>query len=144
MCLLLLQTSVMQAQPVQYWTVGPKMGYTFGSQGGVTIGAEVSYFPHWEIGPFLPYGFTMDVNVWKEHVSVHVGAETWFVLGVDVGPTLFFSKKSMNLGLSIIGWDGLFLYPYYELGIPFNGELFQGVGGYLKFPFGNYPSFSFG
>jgi|ERR1700733_5607999 len=137
-CLLLTQKAA--SQP--FWSVGPKIGYTFGENAGLTGGVEVSYLP--QNRSSFTYGYTLDINFWPKHVSVHLGFETWFFLGVDVGPTFFFSKNGVNPGLSIIAWDGLILYPYYELGIPFNGELFQGVGAYLKFPIGYQNDFSFG
>lgn len=119
-----------------YWSVGPKLGYTFGADGGVTIGAEATYFPPESFVTGLPYGFTFDLTHWKGHLNFHAGIETWFLIGVDVGPTLFFDDIGANLGMSLIGWDGYFLYPYYEMGIPFNGEIYHSVGGYLKFPLG--------
>lgn len=119
------------AQP--FWSVGPKLGYTFGNDGGVTIGVEASYFPTW--GGY-PYGFTLDLNHGQGHVSIHAGIETWYLIGIDIGPTLFFSPRNVNLGMSLIAWDGFFLYPYYEMGIPLSGEIYHGVGGYLKFPLG--------
>jgi hypothetical protein len=128
MCLIFTQKAT--SQP--FWSVGPKIGYTFGDNGGLTGGVEVSYFPQ-NFSSYI-YGYTLDINFWPKHVSVHFGIETWLILGVDVGPTFFFSKNGFNPGLSIIAWDGLILYPYYELGIPFNGEFYNSVGGYVKFP----------
>lgn len=126
-----------EAQPGQpWWSIGPKIGYTFGPDGGVTFGAEVSYFPTNDYNPF-PYAFTFDINYWKDHFSIHSGIEAWFYIGADVGPTLFFSKKGVHIGISFIVWDGVVLYPYYEWGIPFDGEIFHGAGGYLKIPIGD-------
>jgi hypothetical protein len=131
-CLLITPDGA-EAQP--FWSVGPKLGYAFGDHGGVTIGAEASYFPNFA-NSIYPYGFTFDITRWHDHFSIHIGAETWFLIGIDIGPTLFFSSQQVNFGMSLIGWDGYFLYPYYEMGIPFTGEIYHGVGGYLKFPVG--------
>ena len=134
---ILVLTVAARSAPAQWWSVGPKLGYTFGADGGVTIGAEASYFPN-ESNAVYPYGFTIDINSWAGHLSLHAGAESWYLIGVDIGPTLFFSQKGVNFGMSLIAWDGVFLYPYYEMGIQFNGEIFNGVGGYLKFPLGGW------
>ena len=124
--------AVATAQP--FWSVGPKLGYTFGDNGGFTGGVEVTYFPqNWNS---IAYGYTLDVNFWPKHVSLHLGIEKWLYVGVDVGPTLFFSNHRVYPGVSIIAWDGFIFYPYYELGIPFNGEFYNSVGGYIKFPIG--------
>ncbi|HEY3876512.1 MAG TPA: hypothetical protein VGM92_13635 [Candidatus Kapabacteria bacterium] len=134
------------AQP--FWSVGPKLGYTFGENGGVTIGAEASYFPVFSSANVPPYALTFDINSWKGHVSVHAGFEVWYLIGADIGPTVFFTPNNVTPGISIILWDGVLLYPYFEFGIPFGGPGYHSVGGYLKFPIPttaqNHESFSFG
>src|SRR5262249_3021613 len=118
----------------RFWSVGFKMGYTFGGHGGVTGGVEASYM----LSPFT--GFTFDLTGWgpHSHTSFHAGAEGWDALGIDVGPTYFLSDEYTGFGVSVIGWTGFFLYPYYEVAIPFRGPPFQSVGGYLKVPV-NFP-----
>ncbi len=120
------------AQP--YWTIGPKIGYTFGNGGGFTGGVEVSYFPYRN---FLPggFGYTFDLTAWPNHRSVHVGAEFASLLGIDVGPTVFLDSGRVSGGVSMIPWIGAVIYGYFELDIPFGHVAYQSVGGYLKYPF---------
>jgi hypothetical protein len=119
------------AQP--FWSVGPKVGYTFGENGGTTGGFEVSYFPRQD----FPYvGFTFDFTAWKDYVTLHFGIEGNEIIGIDVGPTLFFSKGNVDLGLSAIPFGGIMLFGYYELAWPFFKTPFQSCGGYFKIPIG--------
>jgi hypothetical protein len=119
------------AQP--FWSIGPKFGKTLGDNGGFTWGFEASYFPQ-QVGPL--WGFTCDLTFWKDHSSLHCGIEGEEGLGVDVGPTLFYSKGTFNIGLSAIPWFGAFIYGYYEFAWPFGLTPFQSYGGYLKIPIG--------
>ncbi len=117
-----------------FWSIGPKIGYIFGEQGGLTGGFEVALFPN----AHASYALTFDVTGWSpSNTAVHVGVEAWLYAGLDIGPTLFLSKQApAKLGMSVIVWDGLLLYPYYELSIPFDGNPYHSVGGYIKFPIG--------
>ena len=125
-CLLFVQNAL--SQP--FWSTGPKIGYTFGQQGGLTGGWEFSYFPdQTPNGYFL--GYTVDLTAWKGHTTLHFGVEGYFL---DVGPTLFFSNNSLNFGMSAIAWIGIIIYPYYEFAWPFGQTPFNSVGGYIKIP----------
>ena len=127
---LALLLSISQTGRAQtFWSLGFKVGYTFGDDGGITGGVEASYM----LSPL--YGFTLDLTGWpKSHTSIHAGLEGWWWVGLDVGPTVFLSDQYKGLGFSAIVWDGLFFYPYYELAIPFRGSPYHSVGGYIKFP----------
>ncbi|HET6401978.1 MAG TPA: hypothetical protein VFH95_11335 [Candidatus Kapabacteria bacterium] len=129
--LCLIYPAVAKSQP--FWSVGPKLGYTLGDNGGFTWGLEASYFPQ-QIGPL--WGFTCDLTFWKEHSTLHLGIEGEEGPGIDVGPTLFYSKGTFNFGLSAIPWFGAFIYAYYEFAWPFFQTPFQSYGGYLKIPIG--------
>ncbi|MDP4199944.1 MAG: hypothetical protein Q8922_08360 [Bacteroidota bacterium] len=118
------------------WSIGPKIGYTFGAEGGVTAGFEVSYFPNYDA---LPIGYTCDITVLGDpsRLSLHLGAEAYLIAGLDIGPTLFLDRGRFYPGVSIIPFVGVGLLPYYEFGVPFDHPPFESVGGYLKFPIGS-------
>jgi len=128
-CLLFVQNA--SSQP--FWSVGPKLGYTFGDNGGFTGGFEVSYFPT-QTAP--AYGYTCDLTFWHDYSSLHFGIEFANFLSIDVGPTLFFSNKTFEIGLSAIPWCGVICYVYYEFAWPIGHPLIQSLGGYLKLPIG--------
>jgi hypothetical protein len=121
--------SNVSAQP--FWSIGPKVGYTFGKEAGLLWGFEVTYFP---VRP-VRYGVTMDVAFTKFRTSIHVGAETWILLGVDSGPTILISND-VRFAWSLIVWEGLFLYPYYQFDLALDGQAGHSLGAYLKVPVG--------
>jgi hypothetical protein len=123
--------AVASTQP--WWSVGPKLGYTLGDNGGFTWGFEVTYFPQ-RIFPW--WGYTLDFTSWKEHSSLHLGIEGNEGIGLDIGPTLFYLNGVVNLGVSAIPFLGAFLFGYYEFAWPFFQAPFQTWGGYLKIPIG--------
>jgi hypothetical protein len=126
--------AVASAQP--FWSVGPKLGYTLGDNGGFTGGFEVSYFPQ-QVFPL--WGFTCDLTFWKDHSSLHFGMEVNEIIGLDVGPTLFYSNGTVHMGFSAIPFAGIFFFGYYEIACPFFQTPFQSWGGYLKIPIGLQP-----
>jgi hypothetical protein len=129
----------------QYWTVGPKLGYTLGDNGGFTWGFEASYIPAQHRAEsdssFIMsiWGLTADLTFWKDHTTFHLGVEKNLdIFGLDVGPTLFFHNGSIQGGLSLIPYGGALIYGYYELAWPFFQEPFRTWGGYLKIPLVNF------
>jgi len=116
-----------------FWSVGPKLGGTLGVNGGFTWGFEASYFPK----PSFPlWGFTADLTFWKSCISFHIGIEGNEMIGVDAGPTFFYSDQSIQAGVSLIPFVGILLIAYYELAWPFFQTPFQTFGGYMKIPVG--------
>ncbi len=81
-------------------------------------------------------GFTCDLTFWKDHSTLHFGIEDNEIIGLDIGPTLFYSNGNINAGISVIPFAGIFLFGYYELAWPFFQTPYQSWGGYLKLPFG--------
>jgi|GEM_PF-3580130 len=129
--LCLIFPAVAKSQP--WWSVGPKLGYILGDKGGFAWGFEVTYFPQY-IAP--AYGYTCDLTFWRDYSSLHFGIEFANVLSIDVGPTLFYTNKKLEIGLSGIPWFGVFCYAYYEFAWPIGQTLIQSYGGYLKIPIG--------
>ncbi|SRR5579883_2637773 len=124
---LLIATPVF-SQPM--WSVGGRIGYTFGDRGGFTWGLEASYLPR---DKDYVYGYTLDLTFWPKHTALHAGVEGWYGAGLDIGPTLFWSDYFYP-GFSAIVWDGFVLYGYYELAVPFSDAIAHSVGLYLKMP----------
>jgi hypothetical protein len=119
------------------FSVGPKIGYTFGEPGSITLGLEVSYFPNdQELSDPYRYGLTFDMTFWEDHFSMHLGAEILALLfvGIDMGPTLISDYKSASIGLGAIAFAGLIVYPYYET-VLFANIKHESVGSYIKLPF---------
>lgn len=116
---------------------GPKLGYTFGKDGGFTWGIEFTFFP--QVTSFdqtIRYGITLDYTAWGEdNVSFHLGAELISndVLGADIGPSLVIRKNRTSLGVSGILFTGFLVYPYFEV-LVFDGTSLQSIGGYIKVP----------
>jgi hypothetical protein len=121
------------------YSIGPKIGYTFGEPGGITLGLEVSYFPNdQELDNLFRYGLTFDATFWEDHFSLHLGAEAIAIvfLGMDIGPTLISDYRTASIGLGTIAFAGFLVYPYYVM-IHFANIEHRSVGGYLKLPIGS-------
>lgn len=134
--LLLPATGTRAQQSV--FTIGPKVGYTFGSDGGVTVGFEASYFPSVKDPISDPFraGATIDVTFWRRHISLHVGAQiiVGAVAGIDIGPTLIAEGEERSVYLGTIFFAGVGFYPYYEIIHRPDEDNFHSVGTYLKLP----------
>ncbi|MFI5201578.1 MAG: hypothetical protein ACHQNE_04275 [Candidatus Kapaibacterium sp.] len=137
--LCIISPEVAMSQP--FWSIGPKLGYTLGDNGGFTWGFEASYFPNpiFDLSSHPLWGFTADLTFWKKYTSFHLGIEGSEMFGVDVGPTLFYSNKNLQAGVSVIPFAALLVVAYYELAWPFFQTPFQTWGGYLKIPIGLNP-----
>jgi hypothetical protein len=119
------------------FSFGPKIGYTFGDPGSITLGLELSYFPNdQELSDPYRYGLTFDMTFWEDHFSMHLGAEILALLfvGIDIGPTLISNYQSASIGLGAIAFAGLIGYPYYET-VLFADIKHESVGSYIKIPF---------
>src|SRR5687767_9650699 len=82
------------------FTIGPKIGYTFGDQGGITLGAEASYFPSVKdpANDKFRYGFTFDVMFSDAYTTLHLGAEIiGLIVGIDLGPTLIIDDYASSI-----------------------------------------------
>src|ERR1035437_5451517 len=127
--LCLISPEVATSQP--FWSVGPKLGYTLGDNGGFTWGFEASYFPNpiFDLSSHPLWGFTADLTFWKNYTSFHLGIEGIAqVIGLDAGPTFFYSNKSFQAGVSTIPFAGIDFIGYYELAWPFFQTPFQTWG----------------
>jgi hypothetical protein len=72
-----------------------------------------------KVGSFTLTGFTADLVFWKKHTTFHVGIEKIVsVIGLDVGPTIFFQDGEVQAGLSLIPFAGIILMGYYEFAWP--------------------------
>lgn len=127
-----------QAQTKTVFSIGPKLGYTFGEQGGITVGFEASFFPSVKdpINDPFRYGATFDATFWKQHVSLRLGAQImgFAVVGLDVGPTLVWKDGESSLYLGTIFFAGAVFYPYIETIHRPGMDNLNSVGTYFKLP----------
>ncbi len=116
-------------------TFGPKLGYTFGKNGGFTWGIEFTYFLPIKNYDYR-FGITFDYTAWgPSNVSFHLGGEVLVddAVGIDIGPTVAFIRNRTSIGVSGIVFGGIVAYPYYEyLILPEND--YSSIGTYIKFP----------
>ncbi len=121
------------AQKASWWSIGPKIGYEFGS--GLVGGFEATYLPRQSesLGPF--YGITADVDFGHRFQRLHIGVEGMLFFGLDVGPTVTFLDNHVYSGFSIIPFLGIFIYPFYQFNVPFGDTIRSNmIGAYIKIP----------
>jgi hypothetical protein len=151
--MMLFITAEESSASAQSWfTIGPKLGYTFGKDGGFAGGLEVSYFPNNSnlnnsITGLL-IGFTCDLTLLTHgRALLHVGAEGLIgagLAGLDFGPTLVFTSERVYPALTFIPFFGVIRYPFYEYTVPFfHLEPITTIGGYIKVPVSNIPVLNF-
>ncbi len=133
-------TRIGVAQPV--FTIGPKLGYTFGASGGFTFGGELSFFPNWN-NPNP--SFNLDITSNNSGLTTfHLGVQLLsIVYGIDVGPSILLDSGKIYGGISFIPFIGALFYYYYEFDIASGIGLIRSDGGYLKIPLFPFPEVEF-
>ena len=147
--LFLTASSRGQTTLADYASVGPRITYNFGKGGGWSFGFEVAYFPRISDKAPLPYGVTFDMMFPSSNaVTLHVGLETPYGVGLDVGPTITFKNQNVYPAFTLIAFMGLGIYPAFEYTFYFSPLIhnYTSVGMYIKYPLGQGFSdrFSFG
>jgi len=122
------------AQNRTFISPGIKLGYAFGSNGGLIAGLEVSYtkFPD---NRGLITGVCLSIE--QLHYStlfIHVAFEAASIIGASIGPTLMISKQHNAFGVAGTVFGGLVILPYYRYTYLPNDLDFGEAGSFLKFP----------
>jgi len=130
----MLVFTVSARSQTEYMNPGFKVGYVFGELGGFIYGAEFSYTSIPSDGPMT--GLVANIDFYRDRLRIHAGVEASVgYIGLDLGPTIVFEKSTPVLAFSFVPFTGLFLYPYYNYTVQFNGESVGELGTYLKFPY---------
>ena len=138
---ILFSANIVEAQ-LGFFSVGLKIGYSFGNNGGLTMGIEGSYFHLADDGRSV--GAVISVDGWKEYRRLHLGIESNFktkaedvmeLAGFEIGPTILMRDGEYDIGIGATPYFGVFIIPYYTF--TFYDENFHTheAGTYLKFPF---------
>ncbi len=111
---------------------GLKIGYTFGNQGGFTLGYEVSIVIV-SLTTDSRYGIVYDYDIFRDNAKYHIGLEYMYrVGGIDIGPTFFRSPSLNKTGFTVIPFGGMFVLPYYNFTYIDHQTMFHEVGTYGK------------
>ena len=119
----------------EYFSPGIKIGYTFGPNGGMTYGIEISYTKLYDEASAEGFVFDLDytptLKTWKAHGGYEIGT----AFGLCAGPTLIFSPEKTEIAASLIPYIGGGLYFYYHFLIRFTSDPnIHEIGGYAKVP----------
>lgn len=114
-----------------FLNIGIKLGYTLGNNGGFTYGFEVSYTKFYT--PCI-VGTVFDIDFLEKMTKYHLGLEATSIItaGLCIGPTLIVEEGTKDIGLSIIPYGGILLYPYFNYTIRFSKPSLFEVGTYIK------------
>jgi len=102
---------------------GIKFGYTFGENGGITIGAEVSYIIWYKhAANAVVLNFDICGNEDKlQFTKLHLGYQVSSVVGIEAGPTIIWKDGVTSYGMSITPFAGFIVpYAYYSHTVAFN------------------------
>ena len=100
------------AEPYYFFSPGVKLGYQFGENGGTVFGLELSvmrtvdYFPN--------VGIVANIDFCKGNTKLHLGAQTAHIIGLDIGPTVYFTENKTNFGYTVGIYGLLYIMPFYE------------------------------
>jgi hypothetical protein len=118
---------------------GIKLGYTFGDEGGFTVGGEISMLfrngPDAGLvladGPVLNFGWAS-----RGVFQLRAGYElaSW-VVGLEGGPALVSDRTGTHFAIGVTPWLGaIFAAPYYTHAFVFGAPSVDEIGTYLKLP----------
>jgi len=149
LAILLYSSSLVQSQILrgsnygktdEYFNPGIKIGYTFGQNGGMTYGIEVSYTKVYDESVAEGFVFDLDytpaMKTWKALVGYEIGG----AMGLCAGPTILLAPIGIDLGMSAIPFTLVPLSPiipyfYYQYILRFSSEPdIHEIGGYAKVP----------
>jgi hypothetical protein len=161
--MILFSSSVFaQAPTISTWIIGPKIGYTFSSEEGWTLGLAVTYNPEGLTNALRSgndastYGLSAEVSynqhstiTFKLDLTAYVELSTLGdALGWGGGLVVSLDKSHIYPGLNIDLFGGGKIDPFGEFGVYFTGpqEAYGTLGLLGRFPFGNPrpdPSFNY-
>ena len=117
----------------KYLSVGAKLGYAFGKQGGFTWGGEASYIWFRDIDD-PPRGIVFDLDGNGRMTKLHTGFEVVSFAGLEAGPTVVFEDDGTRAGLTLTSFAwAVVAMPYYShTFVP--GPDIPEAGVYIKYP----------
>jgi hypothetical protein len=129
-----------QAQVRRVWVnPGFKIAHTFGSEGGLTVGAEISVI--WEkqnstLGVVLAIDHCRTADRLKLHAGIegHLLPVTRLPFGLEVGPSLIWEGSARSLGFLIGTYTGIILVPEFAGTIRLSDSPLFEVGMFGKIP----------
>jgi len=96
---------------------GIKLGYTFGTGGGISWGGELTVLRRtWDnLHAIVAAGPALDLTWTPATFQARLGIElvSWFA-GIEGGPSLVSDRSGAHVGLGLSPWlGGIFISPYY-------------------------------
>lgn len=134
-CFLLQLNKSKAAEPYYFYNPGIRLGYQFGENGGFVYGLELIILK--KIEAYYPsIGGKVSIDFCKGNTKLHLGAQAAYILGLDFGPTIYFSENKINFGYTASIYGLVILMPYYEYTKLFDENNFSinQVGAYLVVP----------
>lgn len=118
---------------------GVKVAYTFGPEGGWTLGLELTllYRTTESLSPVLAHGPAFNVT-WTPSRSWYLRTG-WqivsFFVGFEAGPALVVDGEGAHLGFGLTPWLGaVWVVPYFTHTFVLGGRGLSELGTYLKLP----------
>lgn len=113
---------------------GIKIGYNFGKAGGLTVGAEVSYIV-WYNNLAHAVVINSDICGNEDKLKfnkIHLGYQISRGIGVECGPTIFWTDEGVHYGASVTPFAGVIIpYAYYTYTVAFNKKKVMNEAGIL-------------
>jgi hypothetical protein len=122
-------------------SVGLKMSWVLGSEGGFTMGPEVSYLWGQNDGRLVGVLVDADFSARRDRHRVHVGIETHsfngrngIPLGGSIGPTWIRENGANRFGGTVTLYIPWLVVPFVAFTPTTGGDLLPEIGIYGKFP----------
>ncbi len=134
-CLLLFLFDVKANDNPIYFNPGIKLGYQFGKNGGFIYGFEVSLTTYGPNGGLV--GFVSNIDFCKGNTKLHFGLQASTLVGIEIGPTVYFEDKNIYYGITTAAFGYIFILPYYEFSYIFDKDITinqLGIFGKLPIP----------
>lgn len=116
-----------------FLNIGVHLGYRWGENQGLVLGAEVSE-SRWQEG-LIYRGWAVSLDRCREVISVHLAYEVGSFLGASLGPVISHTpEKGFDFGPDLMLYGGVIIIPYYRFSLLFFSGKRNEFGGLLKIP----------
>ncbi len=129
--------SICFAQTDHHYIFSPgiKLGYVFGSNGGIVFGFEGSLIVTGDYNDDPVYGIVFNYDWLGKTEFLHIGLEySENATGIEVGPTFGWLDGDRHFGFGVTPYAGFLIYPYYNYTYLNNGTDFHQIGSFAKLP----------
>ncbi len=132
--ILIIANKLNANEPRYYFSPGVKIAYQLGDNTGVVFGFDSSIMR--TLNNLPNYGVVTSIDFCNGNTKIHFGAQVAHILGIDIGPTIYITKKSTNFGFSTAIYGLLYFIPFFEYTKIFGDEDFSLIqnGLFLKYP----------